>query len=97
MGPPPQAADDMAETAHGPEGSVQCHAPDCVVDEVKSLTASITLDVVLDCLGAIVDERCPGLLDGSVLRLRIGREDFRAKCSGDLDRHVPHAAGTTVN
>src|SRR5262249_57750401 len=87
----------MTEAAHGLESGIERHAPDGVVDKVKSHATGVALDVVRDGLGAIVDERRPELFDGSALRLRIGRKDLCAKCPGDLDGHLPHATATTMN
>src|SRR5215831_5805599 len=87
----------MAVAAHGLESGIERHTPDRVVDKVKSHATGVALDVVLDGLDAIVDERRPKLFDVSALRLRIGRKDLCAKCPGDLDGYLSHAAATTMN
>src|SRR5262249_10005271 len=78
------------------EGGIEGHAPDGVVDKVKSHATGVALDVILDGLGVIIDKRRSEVFDVSAFRLRIGREDLCAKCRGDLDGHLPHTA-TTMN
>src|SRR5262245_24175267 len=87
----------MTVVAHGLESGIEGHAPDGVVDKVESYATGMALDVVLDGLGAIVDERRSELFDVSALRLGIGGKDLCAKCPGDLDGYLSHAAATTMN
>src|SRR5262249_31471515 len=87
----------MTVAAHGLESGIEGHAPDGVVDKVKYHATGVVLDVVLDGLGAIFDERRSELLNVSALRLRIDRKDLCAKCLGDLDGYLSHAAATTMN
>ena len=86
----------MTETAHCVKASIEGRAADGVIDQIKSHAAGAALDIVVNGLGAI-DERRPKLFDVSALRPRIGGEDLRAKCLGELDGHVPHASAATIN
>src|SRR5262245_42235504 len=86
----------MTVVAHGLESGIEGHAPNGVVNKVKSHATGAALDVVLDGLGAIADERRPELFDVGALRLRIGCKDLCAKCPGDLNGHLPHAAATAM-
>src|SRR5262249_25096219 len=87
----------MTVVAHGLESGIEGHAADGVVNKVKSHAAGAALDVVLDGLGAIANERRPELFDVGALRPRIGCKDLCAKRPAALNAHLPQAAATAMN